>query len=245
MKILAFESTAKVASVALTEDERLLALYQSDSGRTQSEVLLPMAEHILKTHGLTVDDLDLLAVTQGPGSFTGVRIGVATVKGLACGKNIPCVGVSTLHALAENLRHMRGMVCAVMDARRSQVYTALFRADGETVQRITQDSAMAIEELLDSLASYKEPIYFAGDGYLPVTQEARRVGFAFTPTPILLRDENAYACACVAYRMHQDGQSVCDRDLRATYLRLPQAERERLEQLKAKNQNQASDIAEK
>lgn len=232
MKILAFESTAKVASVALTDGERLLALYQSDSGRTQSEVLLPMAEHVLATHRMTVDDIDLLTVTEGPGSFTGVRIGVATVKGLAFGRDIPCVGVSTLRSLAENLKEQDGIVCAAMDARRAQVYNAIFRAEGGVITRLTEDRAISVDDLIRELSSYDEPIRLVGDGYAQVEQAAVSVGLPLSPVSALLRDENAYACACVAYRMYLGGSHGSDRELCATYLRLPQAERERLERLK-------------
>ena len=127
MKILAFDSTAKVASVAVTEGDRALLSYSIDNGLTQSELLLPMAESALKALRLTFADVGAYAVTVGPGSFTGVRIGVSLVKGLAFAKDIPCVEVSTLLALAENLRGTDGIIVPVMDARRSQVYTAILR----------------------------------------------------------------------------------------------------------------------
>lgn len=229
MNVLAFDSTAKVASVALSEGTRPVALYQTDSGRTQSEVLLPMAEHLLTTCRMTVDDIDLFAVTVGPGSFTGVRIGVSTVKGLAFAKHKPCVAVSTLRALAENLRGLRGILCPVMDARRAQVYNALFFSDGQSMTRLCDDRALSIRELLSELSQKDEPIYLVGDGYELVMRAAKDAGLAVCETPPLLRDENAYACAAVAYEMYQKGEYVTDTELTATYLRLPQAERERLE----------------
>ena len=236
MNVLAFDSTAKVASVALSEDTRPVALYQTDSGRTQSEVLLPMAEHLLTTCRMTVDDIDLFAVTVGPGSFTGVRIGVSTVKGLAFAKHKPCVAVSTLRALAENLRGLRGILCPVMDARRAQVYNALFFSDGETVTRLCDDRALSISELLSELTQRDEPIYLVGDGYELVMRAAKDAGLAVCETPPLLRDENAYACAAVAFETYQRGEYVTDTELSATYLRLPQAERERLERQAAREQ---------
>ena len=133
MKILAFDSTAKVASVAVTEGEKTLAVYSIDNGLTQSELLLPMAEATLNSLRISFSDIDAYAVTVGPGSFTGVRIGVSLVKGLAFGKNKPCVDVSTLEALAENLKGSDGIIVPVMDARRAQVYTALFISDGDAV----------------------------------------------------------------------------------------------------------------
>ena len=232
MRILALDSTAKVASAALSEDGRLLGLYQTDSGRTQSEVLLPMIEHLLKTHRLTVGDIDLFAVTVGPGSFTGVRIGVATVKGLAFGRGTPCcVGVSTLRALAENLKGLRGILCPVMDARRAQVYNALFRSDGEHITRLCDDRAIGIGALLTELATFDEPIHLVGDGYALVLEKARAAGLAIGNTPPLLREENAFSCAAVAYEMYQRGEVTDDASLASVYLRLPQAERERLERL--------------
>ncbi|MBO5757809.1 MAG: tRNA (adenosine(37)-N6)-threonylcarbamoyltransferase complex dimerization subunit type 1 TsaB, partial [Clostridia bacterium] len=126
MKILALDSTAVVGSVALCEDTRMVAHYTLNTGNTHSQTLLPMIESALGCAEWEIDDLDLIAVSNGPGSFTGVRIGVATVKGLAFGKNIPCAGVSTLEALAYNLRYFNGIICPVMNARRAQVYNALF-----------------------------------------------------------------------------------------------------------------------
>ena len=126
MKILAFDSTAKAASVAVCEDGRLLGLYTIDNGLTQSELLLPMAGNLLGSLKLSFSDIELLAAAVGPGSFTGVRIGVSLVKGIAFGRNIPCVPVSTLEALAENISTLRGILVPVMDARRGQLYTAIF-----------------------------------------------------------------------------------------------------------------------
>ena len=144
MKIFACDSTAKTASVALCENNILLAEFTQNGGNTHSETLLPMVESALKTLGLRADDIDLFACSAGPGSFTGVRIGAATIKGLAFAKGKPCVGVSTLEALAYNLVGYEGLICPVMNARRSQVYTALFRSNGEVLERLMDDSAIAI-----------------------------------------------------------------------------------------------------
>ena len=125
MKILAFDGTAKAASVAVLDDERVLGYYTVDNGLTQSELLLPMAENLLKSLKLSFSDIELFATSVGPGSFTGVRIGVSLIKGLAFGKNLPCVEVSTLEALAENLVGIQGRIVPCMDARRNQVYSAM------------------------------------------------------------------------------------------------------------------------
>ena len=151
MKILAFDSTAKAASVAVCDGERLLGLYNLDNGLTQSELLLPMAENLLASLKLSFNDMGLLAASTGPGSFTGVRIGVSLVKGIAFGRNIPCVSVSTLEALAENISTLEGILVPAMDARRGQLYTAIFKSDGEYAERITPDMAISTEKLAEEL----------------------------------------------------------------------------------------------
>ena len=231
MIILAFDSNAKAASVAVCEDEKLLALYNIDNGLTQSELLLPMAENILKNLHLTFDDVGLLACAVGPGSFTGVRIGVALVKGIAFGKNIPCVSVSTLDELAENLRGLDGIIVPCMDARRQQVYTATYRAKDGNLEKLTEDRAIAISELAEELRAYDEPIYLSGDGYEVARRGLCAVGIDVKHTPTLLITENAYSVAVIAKRKYDSGEVQTDLDIAPTYLRMPQAERERLERL--------------
>lgn len=232
MKILAFDSTARAASVAVCENERLLGLYNIDNGLTQSELLLPMAEELLKSLKLTFSDIGLFACSTGPGSFTGVRIGAALVKGLAFGRNIPCASISTLEELAENLFPLVGILVSVMDARRGQVYTATFRCDGESLTRLSPDRAIGIQELARELAEYgDEAIYLSGDGYELTARELSKCGVSINKTPELLISENAYSVAKAAYRKHLRGEAVTDSEISATYLRLPQAERERLERI--------------
>jgi tRNA threonylcarbamoyladenosine biosynthesis protein TsaB len=232
MITLAFDSTAKIASVAVTDGEKLLSIYSVNNGLTQSELLLPMAEDALRELRLSFSDVELLAASVGPGSFTGVRIGTALVKGLAFGKNIPCASVSTLEALAENLSGINGIIVPAMDARRSQLYTAVFEyADGK-LTRLTEDMAISISELADILKNYDgRDIYVVGDGYSVATAELARLGIKLCETPILLRDENAYSVARVAVKLHREGKTTNDISHLPTYLRVPQAERERLERL--------------
>ena len=232
MKILSLDTSATVATVALCEDEQLLAEYTLHNGNTHSETLLPMIETMLSHYGCTVDDVDLFACSSGPGSFTGVRIGAATLKGLAFAKDTPCVGVSTLEAIAENLVAIRGLICPVMNARRSQVYTALFRSDGESLVRLMPDAAMAISELDDLLSSYGEEVAFAGDGY-DVTLPALSKTAART-VPERLRHQSAYSVAEVALRAYREENATSDSALAVNYLRPCQAERERLEKEKNK-----------
>ncbi len=232
MKILAFDSTAGAASVAVTEDDRLLGHYTIDNGLTQSELLLPMAKNLLKSLRLTFSDIEALAVTTGPGSFTGVRIGAALVKGIAFGRDLPCIPVSTLESLAENITPLAGILVPAMDARRGQVYTALFRSDGESRERLTEDEAISIVDLAEKLKVYEgEKIYLSGDGYRVAKAGLEKAGIKCESTPELLICESSYSCAKVAYRKYLNGEYTTDLELTATYLRLPQAERERLEKI--------------
>lgn len=234
MKILAIDSTAIVASVALCDNDKLLAVYTVNNGNTHSETLLPMIESILKQSKLTAKDIGLFAVSNGPGSFTGVRIGCATAKGLAFGRNVPCMGVSTLEALAYNLKGSDGIICPVMNARRNQVYNALFKFEGNKLVRLCPDRAVAISELVEELKtneSYKnEKIYLAGDGF-DITAPAipaDRLGF----THPIMTHQNAYSVAMCALESYTAGNGiVSDSELAPIYLRPSQAERERMERI--------------
>ena len=237
MIILSFDSTAKAASVAVTDGDQLLALYNIDNGLTQSELLLPMAENMLKSLKLTFDDVGLLACAVGPGSFTGVRIGVALVKGIAFGKNIPCVSVSTIDELAENLAGLDGIIVPVMDARRQQVYTATYKGKDGALEKLTPDRAIAISELAEELKGYSEPIYLVGDGYDVAKRGLGAAGISVKDTPRLLITENAYSVALVAKRKYERGEATTDLEIAPTYLRMPQAERERLERLAQESVN--------
>ena len=232
MKILAFDSTAKAASVAVCEDERCLALYTIDNGLTQSELLMPMAENILKCLHLSFDDIDMVTASMGPGSFTGVRIGAALVKGIAFGRDIPCVSVSTIEALARNAMPLKSVIVPVMDAKRGQVYTAIFKSDGKSATRITKDDAISISALAEMLKEYEgEDIYLVGDGYEVASRGLRAAGIEIQETPPLLINENAYSIAQVALEKYKMGEFVKDTEIAPIYLRMPQAERERLERL--------------
>lgn len=233
MKILAFDSTAKAASCAVLDSGRILAAYNIDNGLTQSELLLPMAEDILRSLGLKFSDIDAYAVSVGPGSFTGVRIGVSLVKGLAFGRDIPCIEVSTLDALAENLSGLDGILVPCMDARRNQVYNALFSCQDGRLKRLTEDRAISLSDLAEELRGYNgQRIYISGDGYSVAKSALEGFGIVTESTPELLINENAASVAKIAYQKYLLGEYVSDKEISPTYLRLPQAERERLERLK-------------
>ena len=228
MKILAIDSTAIVASVALCEDEKLIALYTVNNGNTHSETLLPMVESILKEAKLTPADIELFAVSNGPGSFTGVRIGCATIKGLAFGRNVPCIGVSTLEALAYNLKGSDGILCPVMNARRNQVYNALFKFEGDKLVRLCEDRAIAISELAEEI-NKEDKVYLSGDGVSITAPSipADKLGF----THPVMAHQNAYSIAMCALEAFKSGNYVSDTALAPTYLRPSQAERERNEKI--------------
>ena len=229
MKILAFDTSAKTASVAVCDGGNILGVSNIENGLTQSELVLPMAEALLSQLKMSFADVELYAVTVGPGSFTGVRIGVSTVKGLAFGRDIPCAPVSTLEALAENAAGLSGLIVPCMDARRGQFYTATFAATGDGISRMTPDRAISAEELAEELRSYDGDIYVTGDGYDVAHKLLTSLGVKLAVTPYLLRSQNAVSIARVAERMHAQGLCVSERELAPSYLRLPQAERERLE----------------
>ena len=224
MKILALDSTAKTSTVAVLENDSLLGLYSVNIQNTHSETLLPMVKSLLESLRLTNEDIDAYAVSEGPGSFTGVRIGVATVKALAFGRNKPCVGVSTIEALKENLEGFSGVICPIMNARRGQVYTGAF-LNGE---RFVDDCCMMLNDLIPMLTEKGEPIYFVGDGY-ELIQNMEITNLKNTPE--LLRYQNAFSVGKIAYKKLQNSEYVTDTDLRVEYLRKAQAEREREERL--------------
>ena len=229
MLILAFETSAKAASVALLENGKLLGEAYQNTGLTHSQTLMVMAEDTLNQCGKTAAEVEAVAVAAGPGSFTGVRIGVAAAKGFAWGKELPCYGVSTLEAMAESLGVYEGLVCPCMDARRSQVYNALFRMEQGKCIRLTEDRAIALEDLGKELLELDQPVYLVGDGS--------------TLCYSRLSPENDKLVAPAEHRMHQRAVGVGLAALEAiargedgkadtlvpNYLRLSQAERERLE----------------
>ena len=198
MLILAFESSARPASVALLRDGQLLSQYSQCSQLTHSRTLLPMAEDMLKNAELTLDDVDLFAVAHGPGSFTGIRIGVSTVKGLAWASDKPCVGVSTLEAMAWHGLAAGGLICPVMDARRSQVYNALFEIRDGKPARLTEDRPISLEELAAELASYDWPVFLVGDGAELTAKALAAAGLPYTVAPENLRWQSAWGVAMAA-----------------------------------------------
>lgn len=227
MITLAIDSTAKAACAAVLSDDKVIAEYTLNTGHTHSETMLPMAEAIMKAAGISPDTVDLFAISAGPGSFTGVRIGISLIKGMCFGKNKPIAAISSMDCLAINLEGFEGIVCPVMDARRNQVYTALFR-NGE---RLTDDMLIPCSELKVILSEYDFPIYFTGDGYelakklidLPNVKD----------TPVRLRLQSAVSVGLEGLKSYKENKNIfTDTEVMPIYLRASQAERERLERIK-------------
>ena len=228
MKVLALETSAKSVSVAVTEDGKVLASSYQNIGLTHSVTLMPLLDGMLKNAGLSLADMELLAVAAGPGSFTGLRIGVSALKGLAWAEDKPCCGVSTLEAMAQNARTFDGTVVCAMDARRSQVYNALFRWEGGVLLRLCPDRAIGLEELTEELLPDPSPKLVVGDGAQLCCDYLTAHGIPCRLAPENMRYQSAVGVALAAEDMAHRGETVSSRELVPTYLRLSQAERERL-----------------
>ena len=233
MKILALESSAVACSVCLTEDEVLIAHTYENSGLTHSVTLLPMAQELLKNCGVPLGEVDVIAVAAGPGSFTGLRIGVSAAKGLGWAMDKPCAKISTLEAMAWNLTFFPGELCCVMDARRSQVYNARLASNGERPARLCPDRAIGLEELAAELKSGGEPQVLVGDGAQLCYNQFIKMGLPVRLTPPNLRYQSAWGVARAALEQAQAGKLITAQELVPEYHRLSQAERERLEREQA------------
>jgi tRNA threonylcarbamoyladenosine biosynthesis protein TsaB len=223
MRILALECSSVSASAAVTENGVTLGADFVKSGLTHSQTLMPMLEKIIKENNISLDSIDVFACTAGPGSFTGVRIGVAAIKGLADAKKKPCFALSTPEVIAYAHRDFDGIVCSVMDARCNQVYTACF--EGEN--RITPDEAILIDELKDRLLTYGKPILFSGDGAGLVYSQLKDV----VPDCSIADEADRYPTAENAAKLTEEkllqGEKTVEAEkLLPVYLRVPQAQRE-------------------
>ncbi len=235
MNILAIDTSAVTASCALRNEKGLIAQAELRNGLTHSQTILPMVSDMLKNAHISLDNVDLLAVNVGPGSFTGVRIGVAAVKGLAFTRRIPCAAVSTLESMVYPLVGLpiSGTVCAVMDARRGQVYTASFSVEKGSVERLTPDRAISIEDLKKELENAKKSVFLVGDGADLCYNTLQPIAVPLRILPDALKYQHAAGVAAAAYDLQQKGQTCPAEELTPVYLRLPQAERELKAKMKA------------
>ena len=228
MLILAFETSAKAGSVALMENGNLLGEFYQNTGLTHSQTVMVMAEQLLKNCGKAPADLTAVAVAAGPGSFTGVRIGVAAAKGLAWGGELPLYGVSTLEAMALQRGIYDGYVLPVMDARRSQVYNAIFLAEAGKLTRVTEDRAISLAELGEELKNCKKPVFLVGDGSILCYNTLKDTLPDLILPPEHLQHQRAAGVALAAEQAIAAGEPGNAGELTPNYLRLSQAERERL-----------------
>ncbi len=238
MYILSIDSSATAASVALCEDNRIVGEYFVNTDFTHSRTLVPMVESLLTVTGKSISHVDMIAVNNGPGSFTGVRIGVSVAKGLAFPAEIPCMSVSTLESMAYNLTVTDAVVCAAMDARRNQVYNALFCIKEGKVQRLCDDRAISIEDLKNEIsATYStERVILVGDGAHLVMQEFADTDYSVELAPEALRYQRASSVAAAAFdRILRGEEPQNSAHLLPSYLRLSQAERERKEKFESNN----------
>ena len=226
MKILAVDTTAKAASVCLAGEGKIIGTFFIDTALTHSRTLMPMLEALLSNTETKADELSAIAVNAGPGSFTGVRIGVAAVKGLAFAHNLPCVSVSTLESMAYNCSGGDCVVCAVMDARCSQVYNALFRVNGCKIERLCDDRALALTDLREELLRLDGKIILVGDGASVSYDYLKNDVPDLTIAPANNRIQTAQSTAMAAFEKINRGETLTPAELMPVYLRLPQAQRE-------------------
>lgn len=234
MKILAIDSSGLVASVAVIEDHTMLAEYTVNYKKTHSQTLLPMLDEVKKMTELDLETVDAVAVAAGPGSFTGLRIGAATAKGLCIALDIPLIPVPTVDALAYNLAGDASLVCPLMNARRNQTYTGIYRFDGNEMIVERQQCVVSLEEIIEDLNARKEPVVFLGDG-IPVFEEqikeiCKLSYYRFAPAH--MNAQRAGAVGFLASKLYEEGKAISSDEFAPTYLRLSQAERERLEKEK-------------
>ena len=229
MKILALETSAKSVSAAVVEKGTILCSTYQNTGLTHSRTLMPLVDGMLSAAGMEIGQMELIAVAQGPGSFTGLRIGVSAAKGLAWTLDVPCCGVSTLLAMAQNLRHMEGctVVCA-MDARRNQVYNAVFTVENGQLLRRCEDRAIGLAELAEELKNDTAVKIVVGDGAKLCHTYLTQQGIECRMAPAQLVMQNAAGVALAAEELAAEGKTVSAHELVPVYLRLSQAERERL-----------------
>lgn len=229
MKILALETAAKAVSAAITEDGKVLAAGYQDTGLTHSATLMPIVEGLFRNTGLAPVDVDVVAVSAGPGSFTGVRIGVSAAKGIAFAVEKPAAAVSTLAALARNVAFADGLIICAMDARRQQVYNALFEAKNGILTRLTPDRAISLEDLAAELRNDPRPRRIVGDGAQLCMDFMTEAGILCRLAPPHLVMQNAVSVALEAEALAAEGKLVTAQELAPVYLRPPQAERLRME----------------
>ena len=226
MTILALDTSAKAASVCLASEEKIIGEFFVDTGLNHSRTLAPMLEQLCKNADVPLSEVEAVAVNAGPGSFTGVRIGVAAAKGVAFARSLPCVAVSTLESMAYNLLGSDCIVCALMDARCAQVYNALFRVTGNRVERLCEDRAVSLGQVTEELQQLGEKVVLVGDGAEIAFNSMVNPPAHVVLAPRNIRSQTASSVALAAFQRIQAGETLTPAQLMPVYLRLPQAQRE-------------------
>ena len=235
MKILGLDSSGIVASVAIVEDDVLIAEYTVNYKKTHSQTLLPMLDEIAKMTELDLNSIDAIAVAAGPGSFTGLRIGSATAKGLGLALKKPLIAIPTVEGLAYNLYDISGLICPIMDARRKQVYTGIYRFTDHQLKVVEDQMAVPMETVIEKLNQYGEAVTFLGDG-VPVFHEliAEKMTVPYSFAPAHVNKQRAAAVAALSEIYYRQGKTETAMEHVPDYLRVSQAERERAEREAAK-----------
>ena len=230
MRILALDSSGLVASVAVVEEEQTIAEYTVNYKKTHSQTLLPMLDEIVKMTEMNLGEIDAIAVAGGPGSFTGLRIGSATAKGLGLALKKPLIHIPTVDGLAYNLYGNEGVICPIMDARRNQAYTGLYRFSDGKMDTLIKQCVVQIDEIIDKINKEGQKVIFLGDG-VPVFKEYIRenITVPYDFAPAMCNKQRASAVACLGQILFGEGKAVPAYEHKPEYLRLSQAERERQE----------------
>lgn len=240
MRILAIDSSGLVATVAVVEEEneisKTIAEYTINYKKTHSQTLLPMLDEIMKMTDMNLDTIDAIAVAGGPGSFTGLRIGSATAKGLGLALKKPLIHIPTVDGLAYNLCYTDRIICPIMDARRNQVYTGIYQMDGDKLQVLEAQMAVEIDELAKKLCTYGKPVIFLGDG-VPVHKDRLEkelmTNYDIAFAPAHMNQQRAATVGMLGIQYYKEGKTETAMEHKPDYLRVSQAEREREERLKA------------
>lgn len=237
MKILALDSSGLVASVAIVEDDNLIAEYTVNYKKTHSQTLLPMMDEIIRMTETDLGSVDAIAVAKGPGSFTGLRIGAATAKGLGLVLKKPVIGIPTVEGLAMNLYGTNSLICPLMDARRNQVYTGIYKFLDGRLKSVKEQMPIGIEEIIDALNIIGQEVIFLGDGipvYKDMIVRSMTVPYHFAPAHVNKQRASAIGVRAIEYL--ENGLYASADEFEPEYLRLSQAEREQLEKNQKENQ---------
>lgn len=233
MKILAFDTSAKVSTVSIVDEEKVIAEYSINLNFTHSQTIMPMCEEILKQTKISLNEIDAFAVCVGPGSFTGLRIGISAIKGMSYALNKPCIEIKTLDALSYNMLDFDGIICSVMDARCNQVYNCIYENNGGNLEKITEDRAIILDDLLEELKEFKKVVILVGDGADLCYNKFKDALPNIKLASVSNRYQRASSVGLLAVNKFKQGLFVDACKLMPKYLRLPQAQRE----LMAKNNN--------